>query len=78
MKQYFAVVNKHTICSQDKDAIVSWLKSWGIEGIEEAAEVPGKYQGIRIKGKGTKGESIAASSHTEFYERLKNETHIQK
>ncbi len=71
MKQYFAVVNKHTICSQDKEAIISWLKGWGIDDVEECFEVPGKYQGIRIKGKGVPGESIGASSHTEFYERLK-------
>ena len=72
MKQYFAVVNKHTICSQEKSSIIDWLTSWGINDIEVAPEVPGKYQGIRIKGKGTKGESISANSHTEFYEKLKD------
>ena len=73
MKQFFAVVNDHTILSQNKSSIVDWLESWGIKDIEICSEVPGKYQGIRIKGKGVKGESIAAGSHTEFYEKLKNE-----
>ncbi len=72
MKQFFAVVNKHTICSQEKSSIIDWLSSWGVNDIEIAPEVPGKYQGIRIKGKGTKGESISAGSHTEFYEKLKD------
>ncbi len=73
MKQYFAVVNKHTISSQDKSAIVEWLKSWGVKDIEVCLEVPGKYQGIRVKGKGVKGESFSANSHTEFQEKLKKE-----
>lgn len=73
MKQYFAVVNKHTICSQEESSIVNWLGSWGINDIEICSEIPGKYQGIRIKGRGTKGESISANSHTEFYEKLKRE-----
>ena len=72
MKQYFAVVNKHTICSQNKESIIDWLKSWGIEEVEECYDLVGKYVGIRIKGKGTKGESIAAASHTEFYKKLRD------
>ena len=72
MKQFFAVVNKHTICSKDESAIISWLTSWGIEEYEICPEIPGKYQGIRIKGKGTKGESISTNSHTEFYKKLKD------
>ncbi len=72
MKQYFAVVNKHTICSQEKSSIVDWLNSWGVNDIEICSDPePKKYIGIRIKGKGTKGESISANSHTEFYEKLK-------
>ncbi len=71
MKQYFAVVNKHTICSQNQDSIINWLESWGIKDIEVCPEVPGKYQGIRIKGVGVKGESIGAESHTSFYKKLK-------
>ena len=71
MKQYFAVVNKHIICSQNKSSIINWLKSWGVEDIEVCHDPPEKkYIGIRIKGKGTKGESFSASSHTEYYEKM--------
>ncbi len=72
MKQYFAVVNNHTILSGNKDSIIEWLESWGIKDIEVCSDPEiKKYQGIRIKGKGVKGESFSASSHTEFYEILK-------
>jgi len=76
MKQYFAIINGVSVCSQDKISVVNWLEGHGINDFEitDSPETESKYIGIRIKPKGTSGESITAHSHTEFYSKLKELT----
>ncbi|MFW9873081.1 MAG: hypothetical protein ACFFG0_08280 [Candidatus Thorarchaeota archaeon] len=71
MKQYFAIINGKSICSHDKNAVISAL---GEEDFVICSEVPGNWQGIRIKKKGSVGESFSTSSHLEFYRKLGEQT----
>ncbi len=71
MKQYFAIIDGKSTCSHSKDAVIEVL---GVEDYEECPEVPGKWQGIRIKEKGSKGSSFSTESHLEFYIKLSEKT----